>query len=84
MQCCFAQIMTTFVMTFLFVAHPGLIHHIKIHEGKQRLAVCVQLPSSRSSSLGGSRWILYSVQDLNGLAKLYATMKLAMTRSRAT
>lgn len=60
----------------------GMIYHIKIHEGK-RLAVCLQLPSSRSSSLGGSRWLLYSVQHLQELARLYFALKTAMARSRS-
>lgn len=60
----------------------GLIHHIKLHEGK-RLAVCLQQPSSRSSSLGGSRWVLYCVQNLEDLARMYSALKTAMARSRS-
>ena len=62
--------------------YAGLIYHIKIHEGK-RLAVCLQLPSSRSSSLGGSKWLLYCVQSLGDLAKLYSALKAAMARRRS-
>jgi hypothetical protein len=59
-----------------------LIRHMKIHEGK-RLAVCLRLPSSRSSSQSGSRWLIYSVQHLQELARLYSALKTAMARSRS-
>jgi len=70
-----------FVLCFLIFC-PASVHHLKLHEGR-KLAVCLRLPSSRNSRLPGSRWVLYCLQDLTSLARLYLVVKSAMARCRS-